>query len=368
MNQPYAPFSCTYTREVPDILAFLKCSLAISTYQAGKVILLSAEGENLVQLARNFRKPMGLTVSGPRLAVATQYEVVVLEDAPTLAPGYPARPGHYDALFVPRASYFSGEIDLHDLAWGEETLWGVNTLFSCLCHIDDRYSFRPVWRPPFLSALAPEDRCHLNGLAFAEGAPRYVTTLGTTDTRKGWQQDRLGGGTLIDVPTGEVVLSGLAMPHSPRLIDGALFFLTSADGALCRAEPESGRYEVIAQVPGFARGLARYGDYLFVGHSRIRKKHLFGDLPLAQKEHYAGIVLVHLATGRIAGAIRYHASCEEIYDVQVLPGMRRPGILGVANEVHRRALYTPDGGYWAVPVEEERKEAPDGAKKGAGSS
>jgi uncharacterized protein (TIGR03032 family) len=357
MKQALAPFTCTYTREVPDVLAFLDCSLALSTYQAGKVILLSPNGESLTQLARNFKKPMGLAVDGPRMAVATQYEVVVLENAPALAGGYPNKPGHYESLFVPRAAYYTGEVDLHDLAFGSGGLWAVNTLFSSICRIDDRYSFRPVWRPPFVSAFAPEDRCHLNGMALSDGEPVYVTALGRTDTPKGWRQDRIGGGVLVHVPTGEVVLEGLSMPHSPRIFDDELYFVTSADGALCVADPEAGTYEVITHVPGFARGLARYGDYLFVAHSRIRKKHLFGDLPLVDREHYAGVILVHLPTGRIAGAIRYHVSCEEIYDVQVLPGIRRPGILGLESDVHRLALSTPHGGYWARPKEE----APDRA-------
>jgi len=347
MTTSLAPFSSTYSREVPDILAQLGCSLALSTYQAGKVIFLSPLGDSLVQLARNFNKPMGMAVDGDRMAVATKDEVVVLQNVPGLAVGYPNKPGHYDALFVPRASYYTGPLDLHDMTWSGETLWAVNTVFSCLCHIDARYSFTPVWQPPFISDLTPEDRCHLNGLAMADGEPRFVTALGALDTPKGWREDRTGGGMLMDVASGEVVLGGLAMPHSPRLYDGRLYFTLSATGELCCADPDAGTYEVVNRVPGFARGLARYGDYLFVGHSRIRKKHLFGDLPLVDQEHYAGVVLVHLPSGNIAGAIRYHTSCEEIYDVHVLPGLLRPGILGVQSDLFRRALLTPSTSYWA---------------------
>ncbi|RMF59274.1 MAG: TIGR03032 family protein [Bacteroidetes bacterium] len=353
MNQQApAPFSCTYTAEVPDILAFLGGSLILTTYQAGKVILLSPSGENLIQLARNFRKPMGMAVEGSRLALATQYEVVLLESVPGLAAGYPNKPGYYDTLFVPRATYCTGEIDLHDMAFGTGGLWAVNTLFSCLCQIDERYSFRPRWRPPFVSACVPEDRCHLNGMAMADGEPVYVTALARTDTPKGWRAHRLDGGVIVHVPTGEVVLEGLAMPHSPRLVEGRLFFVTSADGALCVADPASGTYEVVTRVPGFARGLASYGEYLFVGHSRIRKKHMFGDLPVAQRDPCAGITVVHRPSGRVAGLIRYHASCEEIYDVHVLPGVLRPGILGLERGLHQRALHTPEGCYWARSVDE----------------
>lgn len=348
MKQPLAPFSCTYSSEVPEILAYLGCSLVLSTYQAGKVILLSPREDGLIQLARNFRKPMGLALREGRMAVATEFTVEVLENAPTMARGYPPKPHTYDALFLPRVTFHTGTLDLHDLVWVGEDLWGVNTLFSCLCRVSARYSFEPVWRPPFVSALMPEDRCHLNGVAFEDGHPRFVTALGRTDTPRGWQENRYAGGVLVDVASGEVLLDGLAMPHSPRIIDGDLYFLTSADGALCRADPEAGRYEVVTRVPGFARGLARLGPYLFVGHSRIRKKHLFGDLPLAEREHVAGVVIVHLESGRVAGGIRYHASCEEIYDVQVFPGSLRPGIVGVEGTVHQQAVHAPGAGFWAI--------------------
>ncbi|HMB71183.1 MAG TPA: TIGR03032 family protein, partial [bacterium] len=275
------------------------------------------------------------------------HEVVVLEDAPQLAPHYPRQPGTYDHLYVPRAVYFTGRVDLHDLAWSGDTLWGVNTVFSCLCTIDARHSFRPEWRPPFVTAIAPEDRCHLNGVAMADGKPVYVTALGATDSPRGWKEGALDGGVVVHVPSGEIVLDSLAMPHSPRLVDGRLWFVASATGEVHLAEPGSGKSEVVAEVPGFARGLTVGEEHVFVGHSRIRKDHLFGDLPVARREHSAGVVAIHRETGRVDGALRYETSCEEIYDVQLIPG-RRPGILGVLDDVHRRALVTPETAYWAA--------------------
>ncbi len=352
MSTSLAPFSCTYSREVPDLLATLGCSLALTTYQAGKVLLLSPNGENLTQLPRNFNRPMGMAVEGSRMAVAAGGELILLENAPSLAATYPKKPNHYDALFVPRASFYTGHLDLHDMAFTGETLWAVNTVFSCLCHLSVRQSFRPVWTPPFISALAPEDRCHLNGLAMDEnGQPAYVTALGTGDTPGQWREDRLGGGVIIHVPTGEVVLSGLAMPHSPRLYDGALYFTLAGTGEFCVADLEAGTYEVINRVPGFARGLAKAGDYVFVGHSKLRKKHIFGDLPLTQGPTHAGVVVLHLPSGAIAGGVRYQTSCEEIYDVQVLEGTQRPGILGTHSDMHLHAIHLPGQGYWSKPKE-----------------
>lgn len=350
MNQSLAPFSCVHTPEFPDLLASLGCSLVLSTYQAGKLIVLSAtHDDGLVQLPRTFAKPMGLAVAGDRIAVAAQDAVVILANAPHLAPSYPRNPRTYDALFVPRAVYFTGELDLHDMAWGADGLWAVNTRFSCLALIDDQYSFTPHWQPPFVSALTPDDRCHLNGMELVDGRPRYVTALGTTDSGGAWRDNKLSGGVLLAVPSGEPILSGLAMPHSPRLYDGRLLALLSANGELVEVDPARGSYEVITRLPGFARGMARHGDYLFIGISRVRKRHMFSDMPVAGYEPFAGIVAVHLPSGRMAGSIKYLTSCEEIYDVQVLPGLQRPGLLAPDTPHARDGLALPTTGYWATP-------------------
>lgn len=348
MTTPLPPFSCTYSPELPALLAELNCSLIISTYQAGKVIILSADGDGLAQLPRQFTKPMGLAVAGPRLAVATREEVVILAYDANLGQGYPPAPGKYEGLLAPRTVHFCGELDIHDMAWQGDTLWAVNTRFSCLSTLDYNFSFTPAWRPSFISHLADEDRCHLNGLAVdSTGRPLYVTALGQTDTPRGWRANKTGGGVLIHVPSGEIVLAGLPMPHSPRLIDGHLYLLYSATGELVRADPARGTAEAILRLPGFGRGLARCGDYLFVGMSRLRQGRSLGDIPLAGQDLWAGVAVVSLSRGQLVGYIRYLNDCEEIYDVQVLTGVRRPGLLGLDSPLYRRALSTPEAGFWA---------------------
>ena len=162
MSESLAPFSCSYTPDVPDILKDLECTLVLSTYQANRVLLLGPGGSGMVQLAREFAKPMGIAVEGDRMALALKEEVLVLANAENLAGGYPQAPHKYDALFMPRSVYYTGELDLHDLCWGRDGLWAVNTIFSCLSLVDERCSFIPRWRPPFVTETVPEDRCHLN--------------------------------------------------------------------------------------------------------------------------------------------------------------------------------------------------------------
>lgn len=359
MAAPTTPFSIGHSPHIPELLAELGCSLVISTYQAGKVIVLSSDGEKLIQLPRSFDEPMGLAVVGDHMAVATKHSIVLLANDPRLAPTYPRQPDTYDALFVPRSVHFVGTLAVHDMIWTSKGLLGVNTAFSCLFQLDPRHSFTPVWKPPFVSQLAPEDRCHLNGLAAVDDEPRWATALGSTDTAGGWREGKESGGVLMHVPGGEVVLGGLGMPHSPRVFDGRLYALVSATGEVITVDPERGTYDVVNRVRGFARGLARHGDYLFVGTSKIRKQHLFGDLGLAgSKEAFCGITVLHAPTGALVGELRYLRTCEEIYDVQILPGLRRPGVLGILDDTYRQALSLPDRTFWGRTIDGEDDPGP----------
>ena len=198
---------------------------------------------------------MGLAVDARRLALGTRNQVWFLRNAPDIAPRVePA--GQHDACFLPRSCHVTGDIGVHEIAWSADELWIVNTRFSCLCTLDPDYSFVPRWRPPFITALAAEDRCHLNGLAMVDGRPKYVTALGETDTQDGWRANKPHGGCLIDVSSGEIVTRGLSMPHSPRWHDGRLWVLESGTGRLVLVDPATGQRQTVAELPGFARGLA----------------------------------------------------------------------------------------------------------------
>lgn len=95
------------------------------------------------------------------------------------------------------------------------------------------YSFVPFWKPPFLTDLTAEDRCHLNGLAVVGGCPQYVTALGDTNTAAGWRLNKPHDGCVIDVPSGALVAHGLSMSHSPRWHDGRQWLLNRAPAACC---------------------------------------------------------------------------------------------------------------------------------------
>ncbi|MEM6829329.1 MAG: DUF4915 domain-containing protein, partial [Bacteroidota bacterium] len=201
----------------------------------------------------------------------------------------------------------------------------------------------------------PGDRCHLNGMTMKNGKPKYVTALGKSDVPGGWRENKLKGGILMDVDTNEILLEGLAMPHSPRLIGDDIYYLQSAEGELWKYHLPSRSNERICEVPGFARGMSFYQNFLFVGLSRIREDSKdFGKMPIASKDPVAGVAIVNLRTKQVEGLLKYDHAVKELYDVYILPGVTRPNILNTMNEVHSRAIITPERIFWQDPPKEKK--------------
>ena len=222
-------------------------------------------------------------------------------------------------------------------------MWIVNTRFSCLCRLDPDYSFVPRWQPPFISALAAEDRCHLNGLAIVEGRPKYATALGQTDAPDGWRANKPKGGCLMDVASGEILVHGLCMPHSPRWHDGRLWLLESGTGRLALIDSAAGRRQIVTELPGFARGLAFAGPYAFIGLSKIRQTSAMDGVPLAERRHElkCGVAVVDTRNGQVIAFLEFQTAVEEIFDVQVLPGLRFPEVVGFQKEAVQNTFIVP---------------------------
>jgi uncharacterized protein (TIGR03032 family) len=318
-----------YTRTLPALLSQLGVSLLVSTYQAGKVVAVGAHQGELTLTYHNFERAMGLAVKPDCVAVGARAQVWFLRSAPDLA-AQVAPAGRHDACFLTRSAHFTGEVQAHELAWAGDELWLVNTAFGCLCTLDGRHSFVPRWRPPFLTALAAEDRCHLNGVAIADGAPRYVTALAETDTPQGWRPNKVHSGCLIDVASGQTVARGFAMPHSPRVHGGRVWMLHSGAGQLVLIDVARGTAQTVTELPGYTRGLAMVERFAFVGLSKIRETSTFGGMPIAQRrpELKCGVGVVDLGTGRLAAHLEFVSGVEEIFDVQVVPGARCPALSG----------------------------------------
>ena len=322
------------SRFVP-ILNQLRCSLLVSTYAAGKVAAIGTGPDGLRLSFSNFQQAMGIAV-GPRgLAIGGPNLIWFLRDSGKLArrigPTGPSGVGPFDRGYLTRESFVTGNIQIHEMGWArDDELWVVNTLFSCLCTLHEDYSFLPRWKPPFISDLASEDRCHLNGMAMVDGIPKYVTALGSTDTPRGWRDNKSSGGLLIDVDSGETIASGFCMPHSPRMRQGKIYLLDSGRGQLVAVDPQSGETQTVTNYPGYGRGMSIHGQYAFIGMSKARETSVFGGVPICEDRSAmrCGVVIVDLLAGESVAYLEFQTGVEELFDVQVLPQTFSPVLCG----------------------------------------
>lgn len=348
-----------YTPDFPGILQHLKASLAITTYQAGKLAVVGVEQGKLEFSFHELEQAMGIAAGPEAVALGSRREIHLLRAAHDIAPRLnPA--GTFDGAWLTRHSFRTGNIHGHELAWGRDGLWVVNTLFSTLCTLHENYSFVPRWRPPFISVLEPNDRCHLNGLAMLDGRPKYVTAHGDSNEPGGWRPTRATGGVVMDVDSGETVARGFAMPHSPRLAHGRLWVLNSGAGQLGTIDTASGRFDPVETFPGYARGLAFHGQFAFVGLSKIRETSVFGGMPLeANRANLrCGVGIFDLASGRTVATLQFHSGVDEIFAVSILPDCLRPCVVGPndAASEHADVWILPADA--AAPEQRERQAAP----------
>ncbi len=343
------------------VLETLNCSLALSRRPSGVALLGVSDGKPTLA-ACLLPRSMGLAFSGNRLAIATNRELMIFANARTLAPIYPKKPDHYDAMFVPRMSYYTAYCDLHDMAFDKNIVLAVNTRFSCISVIDGYFNFTPLWQPPFVTELTGDDRCHLNGMAFHDSKIRYATALGQSNEPYGWREGMASGGILMEVPSGRIVAEGLSMPHSPRVIDGDLYVLEGGRGLVLRIDPASGDRHIVAKLPGFTHGLAGYRGILFVGLSKLRQKRGPQGLPIEDEgDLVAGVAAVEAKSGRLLGILEFITGVEEIFDLQVLPDIRRGEILAPHQWFEQPSIVTMHGGMWEAKGwdEEQDTSSPD---------
>lgn len=333
-----------HTENFPKILEHFGISIAVTTYQAGKVILLRNEGGLLNTHFSAFIRPMGMCASRRHLYVGDRYRIIKFQNMPALSARLDP-PDKVDSCFIPRNIHITGDIDIHEMEVDkDDTLWFLNTKFSALCTLDDESSFVPVWRPPFVTALADEDRCHLNGLCMIDGKPKYVTALGATDTKGGWRENKKDGGILMDVDSKEILLDKLSMPHSPRWYEDKLWLLESGKGHLSTVDLQKKKCTMVAELPGFTRGIDFIGPLAFIGLSQIRESATFSGLPITErlKERICGVWVVNIESGETVAYMQFTAGVEEIFSVNILRQTVWPDILEIDNELQLNSYTIPD--------------------------
>jgi uncharacterized protein (TIGR03032 family) len=329
-------------------MAEQRISLAFTTYQAGKLFLVGQHPTGqLAAVERTFNRCMGLWASGQTLWISSLYQLWRFDNF--LAPGQSHQGA--DRVFVPRVGYTTGDLDTHDVAVeASGRVVFIATRFNCLATLSQRLSFTPLWRPPFISKLAAEDRCHLNGLALVDGKARYVTAVSSSDVLDSWRDHRADGGCVVDVTTNRIVADGLSMPHSPRFYRGKLWVLNSGTGYFGSIDLAHGKFEPLAFCPGYLRGLAFVGDYAVVGLSKARHDKTFTGLALEETlqarkaEAKCGLHVINLRTGDAEHFLRVEGVVSEIYDAAVLPGAVRPVALGFKTQEIQQIVAIDDPG------------------------
>jgi len=342
-NDSNLSLNSIHTNTFPQLLTQAGISLVVSTYQAGKLIVVREDNGLLNTHFRVFNKPMGLAATRNKIALGTAAQIIEFRNVPATAQKLNP-PNKHDACFLPRKIHVTGDIDIHEMTWVDEDLWFINTRFSCLCTLDNQYSFVPRWRPPFITEYDLRDRCHLNGLAAKDGKPKYVTALGNSDTPAGWRANKAAGGILMDIETNEYILTGLSMPHSPRWYRDRLWVLESGKGSLSVVDLEQGKMTIVSQLPGFTRGLDFWGDFAFIGLSQVRETAVFSGIPLTktQTERICGVWVVNIVSGETVAFLRFTDGIQEIFAVSVLPGIRFPEIVDGNDDLLANSYVLPD--------------------------
>lgn len=346
------PMASLHTKTFPQLLAHFGISVLVTTYQAGRLVILRDDNGVLNTHFRNFPKPMGLALAPHRMALGTEMEICEFHSVPAVAPKIEPR-GKHDAAFLPRTAHATGDVQIHEMAWIGDEVWFVNTLFSCLCTRSAIYSFEPRWRPSFVTQLAPDDRCHLNGLCVIGDHPRYVTALGESNEAGGWRKNKRDGGILIDVDRQEIIARGLSMPHSPRWYRDKLWLLHSGTGGIGFVDPASGRYQPVAELPGFTRGLSFAGPFAFVGLSQVRESAVFSGIAISERpdsERSCGVWVVNIDSGETVAWVKFQDAVQEIFAVEILPQAKFPDVVIDDREILAGSFVLPDTALAEVPA------------------
>jgi len=331
-----------------------RCSLAFTSYQTGQLFLVGRLPNGQVSFhQQNYVRAMGIHATPARLYVGSLFQVWRLENV--LAPHERANES-FDRLYVPRNAQTTGDVDIHELSVDRAgRVIFVNTKFSCLATMSISHGFKPLWKPPFISRLAAEDRCHLNGLAMHDGAPAYVTAVSRSDMINGWRDRRHEGGVLVDVRDDRIVTDQLSMPHSPRIGADGVYLLDSGRGMLARIDPKTGARTDIAFCPGFLRGLALHNGYAIATVSLPRDGAFSGlalqdELKKRDGEPWCGVCIVDLRSGDLVEWIRLNGAIKELFDVAAIPDVLCPMALGVQSpDIQSLISFDPEFGTLQPP-------------------
>jgi uncharacterized protein (TIGR03032 family) len=251
---------------------------------------------------------------GDRLFVASAWQVWTFVDAG------PDPDGGAEHLLLPQEAQTTGGLGITDLAVGPQGPVFASGLFSCLATLHDRNAMRPIWVPPGLSALRPETRSLLTGVALVDGRAAFVTAAGLSDEPNGWESSVAGGGVVLTTG-GEHLLTGLTVPRNPRWSGDRLVLADSGTGRVLRLDPATGQEEPVVTLAGVLGALDVRNDLAVVGYgdpSRAALAGLEGGRPGSGPVH-DGLALIDLRSGTVAGTVELKGHAGSFAAVALLP-------------------------------------------------
>ena len=305
---------------------------------------------------RFFRKAMGICVPDPdTILLATLFQIIKFRNV--LEPGQQIN-NVFDACYVPREVFITGELDVHDIGQlADGRIVFVNTLYNCLATPSARHSFTPIWKPPFISKIVKEDRCHLNGLAMA-GRRAALRHRGeqvrhhrrlARPARRRRHRHRRGDGRDRDRRAVDAAFAaalsrqavGAQLRHRRARLDRARRLGRRLPSSTCSpsAPASCAGSPFTASMPSSA--CPSPATSASKGWRSTRK------LAAADSEPWCGVQVIDLDTGACAHWFRIDGPVAELYDVGVVPGAVRPMSLGFASseilELITHDPYAPDG-------------------------
>jgi uncharacterized protein (TIGR03032 family) len=323
-----------------ELLAELDVSLAVSREYEHLLLLLGTDGGRPWQSAMDLPHPSGLFYDERRdelivSSTRTPNQLFFLKglgdadyDREIVPADFPRPDGR---LYIPyRSVLLPGTLYIHDLVLMGDDIFVTATGHNFLARVLPLGGWQRVWWPACVDALGrasfDQNYLQLNSIACA-GSPERSYYTAFSDQPSGpkpWKEGYgpRGKGVVFAGSSRQTICRGLTCPHSAKLRDGRLWLCNSGYGEVgileMTDETSAGgnRYHAVATVPGFTRGLAFAGHYGFVGLSKVIDFYEPYAPGLDPKASKCGIVAFDTRSLWPAGY--------QIYDVQVMPGVRRP--------------------------------------------
>lgn len=314
------------------LLRRLDITLLVSREYEHFVLAIGASGTTFRTSWFPVPHPTGIAVDrrGRRIHLAsTRNPNVLFELAP--ASGFLPRrdlppPRDCDRVLLPtRSRFLPGSAYLHDLAMIGGCLYGASTGQNAVVRLHYDREMTPAWWPKSIERRGGprlfRNHLQLNSIAAGSTLKESFFTASSEAIGSKVPGDPAypvdGMGVLFSGASRVPVGRGLTRPHSSRNHKGQVWVDNSGYGELSRLQ--DGRFEPLARLPGWTRGLCLVDGVAFVGTSRVipgYEKYAPGVDP---RQSLCAIHAIDLRTGQVLGRMQWPYGYQ-IFAIEWIPG------------------------------------------------